>query len=289
MIREGSGPLVSVLMTSYNREDFIADAIESVLLSEYENFELIISDDRSSDRTVEIARSFSEKDKRVKVFINVQNLGDYPNRNKSAGYASGKYLMFCDSDDMFFPDSIKYCVSAMEENQAAAAGYYNAAAGASSHLVNGKELLHRHFFDKPVLNIGPGGIIIRRDFFFSINCFPVKYGPANDMYFNIKVAASADVVLLPKLFLYYRIHPGQEKNNEYSYLYNNYLFLNDVLNEVDTGLSPAEKAYLSAKNNRRFSVNIFRYFLKTYNFHAVKKAWLYAGFSFSKLINGIFH
>jgi glycosyltransferase involved in cell wall biosynthesis len=67
-------PLVSVLMTAYNREKYIAEAIQSVLSSSYTNFELIIVDDRSSDRTVEIARSFEKRDSRIRVYVNEQNL-----------------------------------------------------------------------------------------------------------------------------------------------------------------------------------------------------------------------
>ena len=63
-------PLVSVLMTAYNREKYIAEAIESVLASTYTNFELIIVDDCSTDKTVEIAKSYEVKDNRIKVYIN---------------------------------------------------------------------------------------------------------------------------------------------------------------------------------------------------------------------------
>src|SRR4051812_47750099 len=92
-------PLVSVLMTSYNREKYIAQAIESVIASTYSNLELIIVDDCSKDSTVSIARSYAENDKRVKVYVNEKNLGDYPNRNKAASYATGKYLKYVDADD----------------------------------------------------------------------------------------------------------------------------------------------------------------------------------------------
>src|SRR5438309_1057271 len=98
-----SNPLVSILMTSYNRERYIAEAIESALKSTYTEFELIIVDDGSKDRTVEIARSFESKDKRVKVYVNEHNLGDYPNRNRAAGYATGKYIKYLDADDMIYP------------------------------------------------------------------------------------------------------------------------------------------------------------------------------------------
>jgi len=87
-------PIVSVLMTSYNREDFIGEAIQSVLNSTFKDFELIICDDGSTDKTVEIARSFEKADPRVKVFINPKNLGDYPNRNQAASHATGKYLKY---------------------------------------------------------------------------------------------------------------------------------------------------------------------------------------------------
>ncbi|MBN8834489.1 MAG: glycosyltransferase family 2 protein [Sphingobacteriales bacterium] len=74
-------PLVSVLMTAYNRQPFIAEAIESVIASTYQNWELIIVDDCSNDDTVSIAKSYLLKDNRIQVFENKKNLGDYPNRN----------------------------------------------------------------------------------------------------------------------------------------------------------------------------------------------------------------
>lgn len=59
-------PMVSVLMTAYNREKYISEAIESVLESSYNDFELVIVDDCSSDKTVEIAKQFEAKDNRVR-------------------------------------------------------------------------------------------------------------------------------------------------------------------------------------------------------------------------------
>ena len=92
-------PLVSILMTSYNREKYIHEAIESVLASTYKNFELIIVDDGSTDSTLQIAYAYAKKNERIRVYNNEKNLGDYPNRNKAASYASGEYMMFVDSDE----------------------------------------------------------------------------------------------------------------------------------------------------------------------------------------------
>ena len=69
-----SNPLVSILMTAYNREKLIGPAIESVLASTYSDLELIIVDDRSSDSTVGIANDLAARDGRIKVFINEKNL-----------------------------------------------------------------------------------------------------------------------------------------------------------------------------------------------------------------------
>ncbi|MEO8414526.1 MAG: glycosyltransferase family 2 protein [Ginsengibacter sp.] len=107
-------PLVSVLMTAYNREKYIGEAIESVLASTYSNFELIVSDDSSTDRTVEIANEYAREDKRVKVYVNEKNLGDYPNRNKAASYAKGKYLKYVDSDDIIYPFGLDMMINRME-------------------------------------------------------------------------------------------------------------------------------------------------------------------------------
>ena|SRR5674476_1029541 len=88
-------PAVSVLMTAYNREKYIAEAIESVLAQTFTDFELVVVDDGSKDHTVDIARRYS-KDPRVSVHINEKNLGDYPNRNRAASLARGRYLKYLD-------------------------------------------------------------------------------------------------------------------------------------------------------------------------------------------------
>src|ERR1700760_2110219 len=106
-------PVASVLMTSYNREKYIAEAIESVLASSFTDFELIIVDDRSTDNTAAIARSYAEKDPRIKLYVNEVNLQQFPNRNKAASLARGEYIYYCDSDDSLLPDGLARLVKAM--------------------------------------------------------------------------------------------------------------------------------------------------------------------------------
>lgn len=283
-----SYPLISILMTSYNRENFIAEAIESVLASTYTNFELIIVDDCSMDATVEIAKKYELLDSRVKVYINENNLGDYPNRNKAASYASGEYMFFLDSDDKLFTDSLDKLVSDVSENSNFNFGMY---CNQIDHLkmIPGDEALNTHFFKKQFLFIGPGGTIMKRDFFRKIGGYPEKYGPANDMYFNLLVCCHTSVLLIPYGFFFYRIHDGQEINNRFSYMYNNYNYMRDALTELALPFSKNQISWLNKKNKRRFVVHLLKYLYRTWDFRMAFTAYKKADFSLFDVLQAVFH
>lgn len=282
-------PLISVLMTAYNREQFIAEAIESVLVSTYKNLELIIVDDCSGDNTVCIAKLFEQNDSRIRVYVNEHNLGDYGNRNMAALYATGEYLMYVDSDDMLFVDGIEKCVGVMQQYSESSFGMRIFYKDCAPYEITSETAIRTHFFEEPMLCIGPGGTIIKRSFFEQIYHYPVKYGPANDMYFNLKAACHSSMVMIPFDFLFYRRHEGQEINNQYSYLYNNYIYLNDALKELPLRLSKAQLYWLNAKNKRRFLVNITKYFFSTFNLPKTIKALKLTSFGFKDVLLALFH
>ena len=145
-------PLVSVLMTAYNREQYIGEAIQSVLDSTYTNFELIIVDDCSNDATVSIAKGYESKDKRIKVYVNEKNLGQFPNRNCAASYARGKYLKYLDSDDTIMNFGLGYCVEQMEKFPEAGMGmYFNCEfENIESQCWQSEKIIRKHFFEKPI-------------------------------------------------------------------------------------------------------------------------------------------
>ncbi len=281
-------PLVSVIMTAFNRELYIAEAIESVLNSEYKNFELLIFDDSSSDATVDIVKKYLG-DSRLQLHINPVNLGDYPNRNFAASHARGKYMMFCDSDDQIFDDTLGYCITAMENSGNAKLAMYYAGVADKPFILSSLEAIRKHFFETPVLTMGPGGTIIDRTFFNSIGGYPEKYGPANDMYFNLKASSETSILFLPKLFLHYRQHDGQQKNNLYAYKHYNYRYQADALQEIDMGLNEKEISYLKKKNDRRFVTNLFNELIKRKSIYPVKDLWTKAGFNIQHLVSGILH
>ena len=103
--------LVSVVMPAYNAQDYISRAIESVLVQNYRNFELIVVDDGSTDRTAGIVRSF--KDQRIKYCFK-ENGGAASSRNFGLKKSSGSFMVMLDSDDMMTPDYIAGHLQAFE-------------------------------------------------------------------------------------------------------------------------------------------------------------------------------
>src|SRR5258708_25007423 len=93
-------PTASVLLTAYNREQYIAQSIESVLGQSWGDFELLVVDDRSTDGTLDIARRYERLDSRVRVIANETNRGQFANRNYAASLARAPFLKFHASDDL---------------------------------------------------------------------------------------------------------------------------------------------------------------------------------------------
>ncbi|MGJ5642460.1 glycosyltransferase family 2 protein [Formosa sp. S-31] len=208
-------PLVSVLMTVYNREKYIAEAIESVIHSTYQHWELIIVDDRSEDKSVAIAQSFEQKDKRVKVFINEKNLGDYPNRNQAASYAQGKYLKYVDADDMIYPYGLEQLVYYMEQFPEAGYGLCSLAqdkARIYPFQLHPEEAYKRHYLEQQIFYKAPLSAIIKREAFEVIGKFTGKQHLGDFELWHL-LSQQYPVVLMPHGMVWYREHDDQQMND----------------------------------------------------------------------------
>lgn len=106
--------LVSVIMPSWNTADYIAESIESVINQTYQNWELIIVDDCSTDTTDEIVNHF--KDDRIRYFKNSINSGAAITRNKALQHSRGEWIAFLDSDDLWHPEKLEKQIHFMEKN-----------------------------------------------------------------------------------------------------------------------------------------------------------------------------
>ncbi|HWJ80104.1 MAG TPA: glycosyltransferase family 2 protein [Niallia sp.] len=111
--------LVSVITPTYNAEKYILETIQSVRKQTYKNWEMIICDDCSQDKTIEIVKREAKKDRRIKLIQLEQNSGAAIARNTALKVAAGKYVAFLDSDDLWCTQKVEKQVSFMQEKNIA--------------------------------------------------------------------------------------------------------------------------------------------------------------------------
>lgn len=110
--------LVSIVTPSYNSANYIGETIEAIQAQTYKTWELLITDDCSSDDTLDVIQEYADKDPRIKVFSLCTNSGAGAARNNSIKKAQGRYIAFCDSDDIWLPDKLEKQIALMNEKGA---------------------------------------------------------------------------------------------------------------------------------------------------------------------------
>ena len=109
-------PLISVIMPAYNAEKYIGEAIESILNQTLKDFELIIVNDASTDSTGNIIKSYAEKDSRIVVLVNENNLNIAGSLNRGISVAKGTFIARMDADDIALPERLEMQAKVMSEN-----------------------------------------------------------------------------------------------------------------------------------------------------------------------------
>ncbi|AFL69137.1 glycosyltransferase family 2 protein [Sulfurospirillum barnesii] len=107
--------LVSIITPSYNSELFISQTIESVLSQTYQNWEMIIVDDVSPDKSNDIVEEYSQRDSRIKLIRLEKNSGPAIARNTAIETAQGRYIAFLDADDVWLPEKLQKQIAFMQE------------------------------------------------------------------------------------------------------------------------------------------------------------------------------
>lgn len=208
-------------MPAYNAERYIGEAIESVLSQTYENIELIIVEDHSTDNTMEVIRSY--QDDRIILEANSANRGIAYSTNRGIELSRGKYLALLDDDDMATPDRIKLQVGYMENH------------GEIDILGGWTEMIdcfgnHKRYYPEPRTNpkyikalllftwweFENGTTMIRRRFLeesglrYEDNCYGLQ-----DLRFFMKASKAATMSSIHNLLLYKRDHDKNESKYRY--------------------------------------------------------------------------
>jgi Glycosyltransferases involved in cell wall biogenesis len=252
---ENNTPVVSVLMTTYNRAHYIEEAIESVISSSFQDWELIIVDDCSDDNTQELVQKYLS-DRRIFYHRNVANLGQFINRNKAASLSRGKYIKYLDSDDIIYPYGLEVMVNTLNANKNAgiAVPYLgNLTSQPYPFTIDSTLGIIKHFMGGNFLSLGPSGTIFKREIFYEVNGFEPDMGILADTHLTLKIAGlSKEIAFFQKDLVYWRIHDQQVtvgQSDKCKMIIERYLLIEDFLLRHKTGLTPGHAGSL---------INIYR-------------------------------
>lgn len=258
-------PLVSILMTSYNREKYITEAIESVLSSNYKNFELIIVDDFSQDNTVNIIQEFADKDARISFYKNEVNLGQFANRNKAVGFAKGTYLKFFDSDDVMYDHLLQVTMDAMLKFPDAGIGieciWENVKDNLPVLFSSREAYISYYFLGNNFLALGPSAVIFKRSLFEECGGFDEHIGILADTLLILKMAANSSVVGYASNLFYWRVHDEQvtiHQKNHYEMFLQRHT-INSIILNGEVPVSPEEIQIIRQNYKNIFLRSIIRY------------------------------
>ncbi|MEI7474331.1 MAG: glycosyltransferase [bacterium] len=202
-------PEISVIMPVFNGEKYISSAIISVLNQSFKNFEFIIVDDGSNDKTEEIVKSFSS-DERVKYFYQT-NAGPSVARNTGIALSQGDYIAFIDSDDLWFHKKLELQLHALKQNPKAGLSFgwvkyideNNRTIGRKEYKINNdyyKNLILGNYVDN-------GSVpLIKKECFNKIGYFNPNLFVSEDWDIWIRIAREYDLVGVNDYLVQYRIY-----------------------------------------------------------------------------------
>ncbi len=202
-------PRVSIIMPVYNNAAFVQEAIHSMLIQTFKDFELIVIDDGSKDGSAELIDQF--KDPRIRKIIHRQNRGVVSVLNEGLGLATGEYIARMDSDDISTPDRLNIQVSFMDQNPAV-----GLSAGAFTTFIGGRPKINpfSHEEIKTWLLfhccIAHPTVIMRNSIVQQLGVrYDSNYPHAEDYELWNRLAFQTQLANLPVNMLYYRTHSGQ--------------------------------------------------------------------------------
>src|SRR3954453_10206217 len=205
--------MISIIMPAYNSDNFVKDAIESALNQTYSHFELIVCDDGSTDKTLEIVESYAERDSRIRL---LRNKFRSASLNANSGVSAARYpwIARLDADDMATPDRLERQIQAAEREP------HVVCWGGAAQLINrdgrrlrtarlgpeteaGLEQLRR---SGEVIYILGLTTMIRRDAFQQVGGYDPRFNSADDIELLSRLAEIGSVRALPLVLGSYRLH-----------------------------------------------------------------------------------
>lgn len=214
-------PLVSICIPAYNNESFIKETIDCVLAQTYSHWELVISDDCSKDRTVEIIKSY--KDSRIRLVEHKTNLGLVGNWNSLVNELKGEYVKLLCGDDLIHPTCIEkqleVFLSGKYTNVSLVACYTDLINEEGEHLftkkypfnkgiISAKKAIVTNFIFGTNTIGEPGSGLFKREAYAKIGIYDASNSYTVDMDFWLRVLLLGDLYIVPESLAYFRINQG---------------------------------------------------------------------------------
>ncbi len=205
---------VSIVMPCYNAEKYISEAIESILLQTYTNWELIIVDDGSIDESKNIINKFKQKDARIKVFTHTENKGVSAARNLGIRNCSGQYIAFLDADDIARAKRLEIEARFLKTNKKfGAVGSQAQVIDLESHIIGKSNLpltwtdiRKTMFFKNPFVC---STMMVRKSIIEKYHmCFDEQIKIGEDFLFWIELSKHCNILILKDYLAAYRVNTG---------------------------------------------------------------------------------
>jgi glycosyltransferase involved in cell wall biosynthesis len=200
-------PKITVFMAAYNAEKYIRKAISSILQQSFEDFELLIVNDGSTDDTVAEVQAFD--DPRIRLIHNTSNQGLVFTRNRALEEARGEFIAVLDSDDIAVPERLQLQYEFMEQHPEVALCSGHAALIDAQGALTGQQFIvptdfvnMEVFFGNPFIN---PAAMFRADILREFDGYR-DFAPAEDFDFFVRVSEKYPVANLDHLLVYYRVH-----------------------------------------------------------------------------------
>lgn len=236
---------ISVILPTYNggtrgEGKYLKQAIESVLNQTYENFELIIINDGSTDNTEEMIQQYT--DKRIIYLIHDKNKGPSAARNTGIRKASGRYIAFLDDDDIFYNDKLSAQISFMIEKDASVCVCNGEVIDKNNNKIkitdNKKSIITTKdiFLSTNTISVFPTTLMVKSNIIEDVGYFKNYLKGPEDWDYIIRISLKYDIFVLSKILFAYRIHDTNLVKNLdgmfYNRLFSSYELKKDLIKYV---------------------------------------------------------
>ncbi len=241
-------PKISVIIPTYNAEATILETIESLQQQTFQDFEILVINDGSTDRTLEVLNHINEP--RLKI-LSYENAGHSVARNRGIAVAQGEFLSFMDADDLWTPDKLESQLTALEQHPDAGVAYswtlnMTTQDGQTFFTKGCSSTVEGNVYRELLLGcfIGNGSnILIRRSVVDKTQGFEPGMKTGADWDFYIRAATECNFVVVPKPQILYRQTPGSVSSNPEATERNNLALLDRVYQAA-----PPEFQYLKSQS-----------------------------------------